>query len=116
MALWFEPSFDRTTFGSQTPPPDRASVPVNTTVTFCLRQPNAFAPGPALAVTTGAVASRLILTELVAVPPALVAEQVNVAPAVSSMTLTEAQPVRVTHDRRPAAADRRAAVAATSQR
>src|SRR5215207_1424861 len=44
--------------------------------------PAAFAATEGMAPIEGAVASRLTVTELVAVPPALVAEQVNVVPKV----------------------------------
>jgi hypothetical protein len=43
--------------------------------------------------TPGLVASRLIVTELLFVPPALVAVQVSVVPAVSALMVVDPQPL-----------------------
>jgi hypothetical protein len=51
-----------------------------------LFQPSPFAAGEALPEIVGAVASRLIVTESVEVPPVLVAVHVNVTPVVSLVT------------------------------
>ncbi len=49
--------------------------------------------GATVGASVGAVASRLTVTLSEDVPPALVAEQVKVASAVSSVTLTVSQPL-----------------------
>ena len=56
-------------------------------------QPAAFAAGSRVVKIVGGVASRLIVTDRVAVPPRLVAVQVNVTPDVSEVTLVVPQPV-----------------------
>jgi len=63
------------------------------TVTLVLRQPFALAGGPALAEAAGGVASRLIVTDAVDVPPPLVAEHVTATPDVSFVTFVGPQPV-----------------------
>jgi hypothetical protein len=69
------------------------SVPTVSTVTSLTYQP--FSPGvPELTcrVAVGAVASRLMVTELEIVPPELVAVQVKVTPRVSVLTLPAPHP------------------------
>lgn len=70
-----------------------ASTPENETVTLVLRHPARFAGGEAAADEEGGVASRLIVTDAVAVPPPRVAEQVSVVPLVSVVMLVASQPV-----------------------
>jgi hypothetical protein len=69
------------------------SLQVYDTVTSVLFQPLVFGPGVALALTIGAVASRLIVTDCELVPPALVAVQVRVVPAVSVLIVVVLQPL-----------------------
>ena len=57
-----------------------------------LFQPLALAAGDREPLRVGAVASRLTVTLSDAVPPADVAEHVNVVPAVSAVTVVEPQP------------------------
>src|SRR6187200_2627297 len=74
--------------------PESASFALNVIATFILFQP--WSSGKAMtsmAVTVGATVSRRIVTERVAVPPLEVAEQVNVTPAVSSVTDEAEQPL-----------------------
>src|SRR5919106_595741 len=49
--------------------------------------------GDTLGLSVGLVASRLIVTDFEAVPPALVASQVSVVPAVSALIVVESQPL-----------------------
>jgi hypothetical protein len=73
--------------------PDIASPQFQLTVTLVLFQPLAFAAGVLFVnVIVGAVASRLIVTDCELVPPALVAEHVNVWPLVSAETVALEQP------------------------
>jgi hypothetical protein len=70
-----------------------ASVPFAETFTGLVYQPLWSGVRPKASVTFGAVASRLITTCCEDVPPALVAEHVNVIPAVSVVTELAPQPV-----------------------
>ena len=54
--------------------------------------PKAFASGVRVMLTNGGVASRLIVTAFVAVPPPDSAAQVNVVPVVSAVTVTGSHP------------------------
>jgi hypothetical protein len=72
--------------------PEVASLHVNATVTSCLYQPFAFGADVADPLMVGAVASRLIVTDWEAVPPALVAVHVSVVPVVSDVIVVEPQP------------------------
>src|SRR5690349_16324693 len=73
--------------------PDMSSLAVNATSTSELFQPLAFAAGAgAPNASEGAVASRLSVTVPEPVPPAEVAVQVNVTPAVSWVTAVASQP------------------------
>jgi hypothetical protein len=87
------PSLLRTTADVQVPIPDSASLPLKVTVTSVLFQPSVFAAGDGEADAVGAVASRLIVTDCDAVPPALVALQVSVVPAVSAVIVMGPQPL-----------------------
>jgi hypothetical protein len=62
-------------------------------VTSVLFQPLPLADGDREAEMLGAVASRVMVTDRELVPPALVAEQVNVVPEVSAVTDDGLQPV-----------------------
>jgi hypothetical protein len=73
--------------------PERLSAQENATVTSPWYQPFAFGLVVAVALMVGAVASRLIVTFSLLLPPALVAEQVSVTPAVSLLTVTGSQPL-----------------------
>ena len=74
--------------------PDIASLRVNNTLTLLLIQPFAFGAGVGVPnVSTGGVASRFRLIELLVVPPADVTLQVNVALAVSVVTMLVTHPV-----------------------
>ena len=57
--------------------PEIESVPLKLTVTAVLRHPAELADGVAVARAVGALASRLIVTDWLDVPPALVAVQVK---------------------------------------
>src|SRR5688572_3752799 len=72
---------------------DVASEQLKLTVTLVLFHPLALAPGVLLPVIDGAVASRLMVTDCELVPPALVAEHVNVMPVVSVVRVVKPQPV-----------------------
>src|SRR5262245_682542 len=73
--------------------PDIASLGVNGMLTSLLCQPAADAAGEAAPrVAIGGVASRRTVTERLAVPPAEVAVQVKVMPAVSVVTVLVPQP------------------------
>lgn len=72
------PSVDRVLRAHADELPEVASEMDQSTVTADVYQPLVPAVPPTVSVITGAVASRLIVTELEAVPPADVAEQVNV--------------------------------------
>src|SRR6187549_3473179 len=75
--------------------PDIASFALNGTLTGGVRQPWSSAAGEAASnVSVGGVASRLIVTDSLVVPPADVAVHVNVVPAVSAITALVEQPVR----------------------
>jgi hypothetical protein len=69
------------------PTPEGASPQPKVTVTGALYQPFAMGLVVAAALSVGAVASRLIVTLWLAVPPTLVAEQRKKMPAVSVLTL-----------------------------
>jgi hypothetical protein len=72
--------------------PERASVPVNVTVTLVSFQPAAFGAGEALANAMGGVMSILIVTDAVVDSPApFVAVHVNTVPAVSVVSVVTAQ-------------------------
>src|SRR5688572_7617981 len=92
-ALWLVPSVATTSCASHDTPPDVASVPANDTVTFVFRHPFEFDGGVATAVVVGGVASRLIVTDCVVVPPALVAEHATSTPGVSLVRLVRSQPL-----------------------
>ena len=62
-------------------------------MTSLLYQPLALGALLAAALMVGAVASRLMVTLWLAVPPVLVAAQVKVSPAVSALTVTGSQPL-----------------------
>ena len=70
--------------------PDVASV-ARAAAVADLRIPTGF--GLTTGARPGAVASRWIVTDWVVVPPALVAEQVNVVPVVSAVTAVAPHPV-----------------------
>jgi hypothetical protein len=89
------PSAARTNGKSHVTLSDNASVPLNVTVTFTRRQPDAFGGGVADAAAVGGVASRLIVTLALLVPPVLVAWHVRVVPAVSVVNVTASHPVWV---------------------
>ena len=69
------------------------SAQLKETATSVLFQPLAFAPGLRLPLIAGEVLSIRTVTGWVAVPPALVAEQVSVWPAVSLVKREGPQPV-----------------------
>ena len=76
--------------------PEVSSEQVNLTVgapVLMLYQPVPAGDLSSAAEMVGLVASRLMVTELELVPPALVAEQVRVVPAVSVVIVVEPQPV-----------------------
>src|SRR5215216_2155255 len=74
--------------------PEGASVPLKTTSTAWLYQlPKSGARFGTPLTPVGAVASRLIVTDCELVPPALVAVQVRVVPAVSALIVVEPQPL-----------------------
>ena len=79
--------------GPQDATPDVPSVQEKDTLTSVLFQPAPLGAGAAEPEMVGAVTSRLMVTDCVLVPPALVAEHVNVVPAVSIVTLLDPQPV-----------------------
>ena len=73
--------------------PDIASLVVNGMLTLVLFQPFMFGAGEGVPkVSTGGVASRLTVTELLAVPPPEMTLHVKVTPAVSVVTLLLPQP------------------------
>jgi hypothetical protein len=73
--------------------PDVASFVVNGTLTLVLFHPRLLGAGVFVPnASCGAVASRFTVTDCVVVPPAEVAEHVNVMPAVSAVTLLAPQP------------------------
>src|SRR5215831_13515152 len=73
--------------------PDIESVALYGTFTTELFQPSAFGSGESAPnASSGGVASRLTVTDFVAVPPGVVTVQVNVVPAVSLLTTLEPQP------------------------
>ena len=78
--------------------PDSASLELKVTATSALFHPLALARGKRVPLMVGAVASRLMVTLAEAMPPAEVAEQVKVTPAVSEVTFWFPQPVVVTAD------------------
>lgn len=73
--------------------PDIASKQVKETVTSLLYQPAALGEVVAAALIVGAVASRLMVTDCEFVPPALVALQMRVRPAVSELMVVDSHPV-----------------------
>ncbi len=73
--------------------PESVSLQLQLTVTFVLFQPFEFAAVRETKLMTGLVVSRLMVTLFVAVPPALVAEQVKVMPFVSAVTVCMSQSV-----------------------
>jgi hypothetical protein len=78
---WFAPLALRVLFGPQATIPEVASAQVKLTVTSVLFQLSAFVAGERLPLIVGGVASRLMVTDLESVPPALVAVQVSGMPA-----------------------------------
>src|SRR5262245_49743713 len=80
--------------------PEVASLPVKTISTGALNQvPLSGGRLGAPLTAVGAVASRLMVTFTgPAEPPALVAEQLNVVPAVSELMVVSTHPVSVTDD------------------
>src|SRR5690349_3098465 len=77
--------------------PDSASSATNGTVTGDGREPKSSAAGEAAPkVSVGATVSRLIVTDLLVMPPVDVAVQVNVTPAVSVVTALVPQPLTTT--------------------
>ena len=92
---WLAPSALSVAMELQLAMPDVASLPPKATDTLLLFQPLLLGSGDGVAVATGAVASRLTVTDLLAVPPVLVAEQLNVTPVVSTVTKEAEQPVWV---------------------
>jgi hypothetical protein len=67
---------------------DTVGAPVAT-----FHQPDPAAVGVKAAAIAGTLTSRVIVTDELDVPPALVAEQVSVTPAVSELTVVEPQSV-----------------------
>ena len=68
--------------------PDSASLRVNGMLTLVLFQPLVFGAGEGVPkVSTGGVASRLMVTELLVVPAPEATVQLNVVPAVSAVTV-----------------------------
>jgi hypothetical protein len=74
--------------------PDTASVPLKPTVTGDFRQPAALLAGLTVAYTVGGDASRLMVIDLLADPPELVAVHVKARPALSVVIERAPQPVR----------------------
>src|SRR5439155_382461 len=72
--------------------PLRPSAQLKLTVTSALYQPLALGARSGLPLIVGAVASRLIVTDWLLVPPLLVAWQVKVVPGVSVVMLVGPQP------------------------
>src|SRR3954471_1950715 len=73
--------------------PERLSVAVKANETSLLFQPAVFGAGLAAPnESVGRVASRLMMTEFDALPPALVAEQVRVTPPVSAVVVLAPHP------------------------
>src|SRR6187401_2000700 len=74
--------------------PDSASLRVNGMLTFVLFHPFTFAAGEGVPnVSSGGVASRFTVTELLAVPPPDATLHVKMAPAVSARTLLSSHPL-----------------------
>jgi hypothetical protein len=93
VADWFEPSVETVWLVVPLAAPESASEQLQLTVTSVLFQPLPFAAGVRLVkAIVGAVASRLMVTDWLFVPPELVAEHVNVVPLVSLETVVGVQP------------------------
>jgi hypothetical protein len=93
LTAWFASLVVSVWSGPQDAMPDGASPHVNATVTSPLFQPAPFGAGEREPLIVGTVASRLIVTDCELVPPALVAEQVNVVALVSDVIVVVPQPV-----------------------
>ena len=90
----FLPSVLRVIGAVQLAMPERASEPVNVTVTLVLFQPDTLGGGAAVAIAMGGVLSILIVADTeVEIPAPFRAIQVYVAPAVSAARATGSQPV-----------------------